>query len=883
VSRSSRRWWQAAVGLVVGLHLAGTPPVAGAAAPAAAPVLARAGAGTATLADGAVARTWRVTAAGAVTTSLRDPSTGREWALASSPDFSVTVAGQTYTSASGWDRVSAVAGPVLADPARPTNRDGEQITFRYVHDLAGSSTPQFVVERVYTLYPGSAVIGVTSTLRSLTSAALTVSDLTLDELSSPLGGVAHVYAYHGGASDQLDHRDLLAEPGAFDTEGQVVRYDDGSGSGFFEVSERRSGASSRAGRAAIPGGWRTWTGVEPGRENGILPLVEVTPGDTSNRLDNPGYPAGGRTRTLPGYATLDLGRAHLGVYAGGAAHAPAAFVADFAAHTMAAFPRAIEQNTFHPFPDGQDTNDAFMRNEADAARALGVELFMFDDGWQGGPDGLAGDWRLDPARFPDTNHDGTPDFVKHLDAIGMRFGLWVELALFNKASQAYQAHPDWACTPSGDAGSQVPDSNGFGFWDVTQPAVQDYLSGVVDRLVRDYHLAEIKLDNQTWLDCGSHDYNDYHDAWIALVRRLEQRHPDVTFQLDETVDQRSWGTESAALGPSWFEDDHLHDGAGEVPTLLHDIWSAAPWLPPSSVGLPLLHNVPAGFSVRALMPIAVLSHLTFWTDVAKLDPASADEVRWWLRWYTAHRGDLSGVVLPDTDADPGDGRSWTAFQPWSGDHGYLTVFRQQAADATHLIALQGVDRAATYQLHDVRDGADLGRFTGDELMAGLPVTLAAANTSRMISITPVDAPADPTGGPAPSFMAGALSLTATSRPASCAVPARRRLRASYVRHRGRPRLRLTGLLPAARCGATATRVAVSVSRRIGRSCVFITAHGRLSHPRRCGHPVLLHALGGSRRLRVRLRPGRYRVVARTVDPRGRPRSVTGVGWFRVPA
>src|SRR5205823_7107445 len=131
--------------------------------------------------------------------------------------------------------------------------------------------------------------------------------------------------------------------------------------------------------------------------------------------------------------------------------------------------------------------------------------------------------------------------------------------------------------PVGDLTAQVPDDAGLGVWDATNPAFQDYLLGVIDRLVADYDVREFKFDFTTWVDCPPHDYADYEDAFVSLVRRMQQRmqeeHRDVTFETDETNDQRAWPCESAALGPSWFENGHLH-GRTPVAKLLHDASSS---------------------------------------------------------------------------------------------------------------------------------------------------------------------------------------------------------------------------------------------------------------------------------------------------------------------
>ena len=112
------------------------------------------------------------------------------------------------------------------------------------------------------------------------------------------------------------------------------------------------------------------------------------------------------------------------------------------------------------------------------------------------------------------------------------------------------------------------------------------------------------------------------------------------------------------------------------------------------------------------------------------------ETAWWISWYRAHRSELGGLVYEDSSADPIDGSSWAAFQPWRGGHGYLFAFRQAGASAGNAIPLQGVDPTTNYTIPNVRTGAVLGSFTGARLRQGLPVTLPLPFSAAVQSATP---------------------------------------------------------------------------------------------------------------------------------------------------
>ncbi|MDQ1697274.1 MAG: alpha-galactosidase, partial [Frankiaceae bacterium] len=198
--------------------------------------------------------------------------------------------------------------------------------------------------------------------------------------------------------------------------------------------------------------------------------------------------------------------------------------------------------------------------------------------------------------------------------------------------------------------------------------------------------------------------------------------------------------ESAEIGPSWFDNGHLH-GSGPVGKLLHDVWTASPWLPTWSVGVGTFDGtlkapydgVPG---VDFLFPLAMLTHVTFWTDLRTLTPSQRTETAWWIAWYRSNRDSLGPAVYELTDRDPLDEKSWAAWQPWNGTGGYVFAFRPAGAPATATFALQGLDPAAHYKLIDVRTGANAGVHSGAELASGLPLELAPASAA-VLSVQPV--------------------------------------------------------------------------------------------------------------------------------------------------
>jgi alpha-galactosidase len=89
-----------------------------------------------------------------------------------------------------------------------------------------------------------------------------------------------------------------------------------------------------------------------------------------------------------------------------------------------------------------DFNEEKILKIAKRAKDAGVELFVLDDGWFGARNddyhGL-GDWCANLNKLP----SGISGLSSKIEAMGLKFGLWVELEMVNKDSDLYRKHPDW--------------------------------------------------------------------------------------------------------------------------------------------------------------------------------------------------------------------------------------------------------------------------------------------------------------------------------------------------------------------------------------------------------------------------------------------------------
>ena len=172
---------------------------------------------------------------------------------------------------------------------------------------------------------------------------------------------------------------------------------------------------------------------------------------------------------------------------------------------------------------------------AKKAAAMGVELFVIDDGWFGKRNidkaGL-GDWWANPDKFP----NGLQELISAVNDLGMGFGIWIEPEMVNPDSDLYRAHPDWVYRyPTRETFTR---RNQY-MLDMTNPQVITFLAGLFDKLLSENNIDYVKWDyNRAMGECASsHNAPGSKEIWVRnvqgfydLVRILREKHPQVEFE-----------------------------------------------------------------------------------------------------------------------------------------------------------------------------------------------------------------------------------------------------------------------------------------------------------------------------------------------------------------
>ncbi|MBP3039817.1 alpha-galactosidase [Bacillaceae bacterium Marseille-Q3522] len=181
-------------------------------------------------------------------------------------------------------------------------------------------------------------------------------------------------------------------------------------------------------------------------------------------------------------------------------------------------------------------NETKILELAKEAKALGIELFVLDDGWFGKRNDdttSLGDWFANFEKLP----GDISGLAKKITKIGLQFGLWFEPEMISKDSQLFRKHLDWLI--------HVPErrlSHGRHQYvlDFSRKEVVDYLYGIMAKTLAEAPISYIKWDmNRFMTEIGSATLPSERQQETAhrymlgvydLYERLTKQFPDVLFE-----------------------------------------------------------------------------------------------------------------------------------------------------------------------------------------------------------------------------------------------------------------------------------------------------------------------------------------------------------------
>ena len=190
----------------------------------------------------------------------------------------------------------------------------------------------------------------------------------------------------------------------------------------------------------------------------------------------------------------------------------------------------------------------------DAAKDLGAERFVLDDGWfpaRRSDNAGLGDWWVDKTVYP----DGLHPIVDHTRAAGMQFGLWFEPEMVNPDSQLYREHPEWVLQLHPHT---TPLARNQLVLNLDNPQVIDYLFEHMAALIDEYKIDYIKWDfNRDLVLAGNSEQSRMHRqpaGSYELMARLNERFDNLEIESCSSGGARAdWGV-LQHTGRVWTSD-----------------------------------------------------------------------------------------------------------------------------------------------------------------------------------------------------------------------------------------------------------------------------------------------------------------------------------------
>ena len=383
------------------------------------------------------------------------------------------------------------------------------------------------------------------------------------------------------------------------------------------------------------------------------------------------------------------------------------------------------------------------------AKDLGVDMFLLDDGWfankyprKDDHAGL-GDWDVTHSKLP----EGIPGLVRDAKAAGVKFGIWVEPEMVNPKSELFEKHPDWVI--------QQPNRETYYYrnqlvLDISNPKVQDYVFGVVDRIMTENpDVAYFK-----W-DCNSpitNIYSPYHKAnqgntYIDHVRgvynvmsRIKAKYPNLPMMLCSGGGGRMDYEALKYFTEFWCSDDT------DPYERLYIQWSLSKFFPAKTMGSHVT-NWNKKTSVKFRTDVCSSCKLGFDID---LKPLKGTDDYTFVQQAVKNWTRLKPVIL--------DGDQYRLVSPYETDHSALNYVSKDKSHAVLFaynlhprykeprllkVRMQGLDPQRQYTVEEInlmpgtQSTFDFNgkRFSGDYLMkVGLDVLTPNEGTSHVFEL-----------------------------------------------------------------------------------------------------------------------------------------------------
>jgi alpha-galactosidase len=648
-----------------------------------------------TIGNSDIAVSFKLTAAkDFVLEDIRNPKTGLSFVSPGEADSVVTINGTTSplgAASSGWSLDSVSTSQTTA---------GVQLAFTF----RAASAPVTVV-RSYGCYPGSPAIEMWTTFRVSGAATVTVSNLSVWQLSVPATAIHYTTGLRQDAAGSPDDSAFTNQTAVVSLTNPLTLFaQNRSSSTYLPMISADMQSDEFFGGLLWSGSWQ----MTARRAGNVMATAATLPGVV---------------RAVDAAHPLEMPHGFIGLTPGGSGDVSAA-LREFISGVRdgRGFQSLVTYNTW--FAYGTDIDEQTMMEEMTEASIMGVELFVVDAGWYLGAgsgsdfDSGLGTWQVDPSRFP----NGLGALRAYAHSLGLQFGLWVEPERVDRTTVGRPglAHEEWLATNNGSYGSTRTAQICF-----ASPAarqwVLDRLTSLLDQVAPDY----LKWDNNLWVNCNrsghGHSTTDGNFSHVLslydVLATLRARYPRMQ------IENCSQGGNRLDFGMLRYTDvAWMDDRTSPSVHVRHNLQGSMTFFPPQyllsfligDTSEPLVNAPDLPLYVQSRM-LGVLGLTYRATDLSQRD---RDEIAAQIAAFKNLRTlvrESNGRLLT-AQAEPVDGPAWDAVQELNaaGDAA-IFAFQNDLSEARVSLQPQMLQGDSVYSVR-TSDGTLLRAATGSELM-----------------------------------------------------------------------------------------------------------------------------------------------------------------------
>ncbi|MQS76236.1 alpha-galactosidase [Lactobacillus halodurans] len=366
---------------------------------------------------------------------------------------------------------------------------------------------------------------------------------------------------------------------------------------------------------------------------------------------------------------------------------------------------------------------------AKAAKGIGADLFVMDDGWFGNryDDNRAlGDWFVNEKKLGCSLNE----LVKKINAMGLDFGMWFEPEMISEDSELYRHHPDWALNfPQRKA---LLDRNQL-VLDLSREEVRDYLFERISAVLDSANVSYIKWDmNRPITDWYSKNLTKgrqgelqhrYILGLYELFGRVTRKYPDVL------IEGCSAGGARFDLGMLSYEPQIWTSDNTDPINRLGIQYGTSFFYPVSAMGSHISDspNQQNGrvtpFSTRAA--VAMCGTFGYELDITKFSDEQKEQAKKYTKLYKKVQdmtcnGDYYRLASPFDRSN--DLVAWQVVSKDKSESFLTVVVTNVVANASFVyVQLRGLEASDNYEVNGeiysgaalMNAGLKLGRFKGD--------------------------------------------------------------------------------------------------------------------------------------------------------------------------